>query len=134
MRIQRLGLVFLAINLGLLALMAFTAGRSSAAQGTAGTTPVLRTRTLELVDAQGRVRSRLNVESDGAVVFRLLDQSGTIRVKLGADVHGSGLVLLDETTEPGVHILARRTPISGHPKTTSITLTAAEGRQQVITP
>jgi hypothetical protein len=130
MRIQRLALVFLAINMVLLAL-AFTAGRSSAAQGTA---PVLRARTLELVDAQGRVRSRLNVESDGAVVFRLLDQTGTIRVKLGADVHGSGLMLADETTEPGVHILARRAPISGRPKTTSITLTGAEGRQQVITP
>ena len=130
MRIHRLALAFLAINLVLLSL-AFTAGRSSAAQGTA---PVLRARTLELVDAQGRVRSRLNVESGGEVVFRLFDQTGTIRVKLGAGKDGSGLMLADETTEPGIHILARREGISGRPKTTSITLTGAEGQQRVITP
>lgn len=73
--------------------------------------PVLRTQAFELVDEHGTVRSRLNVEGDGTVVFRLLDQEGTIRVKLGADRNGSGLALLDEKTEPGVHILA------GSPKT-----------------
>jgi hypothetical protein len=71
------------------------------------------------------MRSRLNVESGGEVVFRLFDQTGTIRVKLGAGEDGSGLVLTDETTEPGVHIVARRAPIPGR-KTTSITLTGAE--------
>lgn len=50
--------------------------------------------------------SPLNVEADGSVVFRLHDRDGAIRVKLGADNDGSGLVLLDGKTEPGVHILA----------------------------
>jgi hypothetical protein len=130
MKTQRFAMALLAINLLLLAL-AFSAGRSAAAQGV---TEVLRTRTLELVDARGQVRSRLNVESDGQVVFRLLDPSGTIRVKLGADQHGSGLMLADETTEPGVHLVARRTSITGRPKTTSITLTGADGKQRAITP
>jgi len=129
MKIQRFALALLVINLLLLVLF-FTQQQSSAAQAIA---PVLRARTLELVDAQGRVRSRLNVESGGEVVFRLFDQSGTIRVKLGAGEDGSGLVLNDETTEPGVHIIARRAPLAGR-KTTSITLTGANGRQRVITP
>jgi hypothetical protein len=129
MKMQRFALVLLVLNLVFLALL-FTRERASAAQAIA---PVLRARTLELVDAQGRVRSRLNVESGGEVVFRLFDQSGTIRVKLGAGEDGSGLVLNDETTEPGVHIIARRAPLAER-KTTGITLTGAGGRQRVITP
>jgi hypothetical protein len=129
MKMQRLAVVLLAINLVLLAL-SFTAARSSTAQAT---NPVLRIRTLELVDANGRVRSRLNVEPEGEVVFRLFDQTGTIRVKLGAGKDGSGLMLADETTEPGVHMLARRAAKPGRPKTTGITLTGAQG-QRVITP
>jgi hypothetical protein len=74
------------------------------------------------------------VESEGEVVFRLYDQTGTIRVKLGASQSGSGLLLTDETTEPGVHIVARRAAISGRLKTTSITLTGAGGRERVIAP
>jgi hypothetical protein len=126
---QRLAPVLLILNLVLLALF-FTQRQSSAAQHIA---PVLRARTLELVDERGRVRSRLNVEEGGEVVFRLFDQTGTIRVKLGAGSGGSGLVLNDETTEPGVHIVARRAPVPDR-KTTSITLTGAGERQRVITP
>ena len=128
MKMQRLAVVLLAVNLVLLA-CSFTQARSSAAQAT---NPILRVRMLELVDANGRVRARLNVEEDGAV-FRLFDQTGTIRVKLGADQNGSGLVLADETTEPGVHIVARRAPLPER-KTTSITLTGTDGRQPIITP
>jgi hypothetical protein len=130
MKMLRLAVVLLAINLFLLAL-SFTAVRSSTAQVT---NSVLRIRVLELVDTNGRVRSRLNVEPEGEVVFRLFDQTGTIRVKLGAGEDGSGLVLNDETTEPGIHILARRAAKPRRAKTTSITLTGAEGRRRVITP
>jgi hypothetical protein len=129
MKMQRFVVALLVMNLVLLALL-FTRQRASAAQAIE---PVLRARTLELVDARGRVRSRLNVEPDGEVVFRLFDQTGTIRVKLGAGEGGSGLVLNDETTEPGVHIVARRAPVAER-KTTSITLTGAGERQRVITP
>jgi two-component sensor histidine kinase len=52
------------------------------------------------------VRAQLNVESNGEVVIRLRDEKETIRVKLGASEDGSGLVLLDDLTELGVHILA----------------------------
>ena len=97
--------------------------RSATAQPTAS---VLRAQAIELVDARGRVRAQLNVESDGAVVFRLRDSSGTIRVKLGADAEGSGLLLANESTEPGVHLLATK-------KNTFVTVKRGE-RSQVITP
>jgi hypothetical protein len=87
---------------------------------------VVRARAIELVDSRGRVRAQLNVESSGEVVFRLRDSTGTIRVKLGASEDGSGLLLANEVTEPGVHILANR-------RATSVTVQRG-GQRQVITP
>jgi hypothetical protein len=130
MTMQRLAVALTGINLVLL-LALLGRGEPTAAQ-TGG--PVLRGRALELVDDRGHVRSRLDVESDGEVVLRLLDRSGTIRVKLGAGEHGSGLVLLDETTQPGVHIVARRAGTAERPNTTSVTLTGVDGQPRVIRP
>lgn len=87
---------------------------------------VLRAQAIELVDGRGRVRAQLNVESSGEVVFRLRDSSGTIRVKLGASEDGSGLLLANEATEPGVHIVATR-------NRTFVTVKRGE-RSQVIAP
>jgi hypothetical protein len=95
---------------------------------------VLRGRGLELVDASGRVRAQFNVEPDGEAVFRMRDTSGTIRVKLGAGDNGSGLLLIDETTEPGVQIIARRSAAPAHPTTTSINLSGADGKRRTIAP
>ena len=67
---------------------------------------VLRARTFELVDSRGKVRAQMKVERTREVVFRLRDHTGAIRVKLGAGRTGSGLLLLDENTEPGVQALA----------------------------
>lgn len=69
---------------------------------------VVRAQMIELVDGRGVRRASLKVEPQGAVVFRLFDETGTIRVKLGAGEDGSGLLLANEATEPGVHILATR--------------------------
>ena len=129
MKNQRLIFLLTALYLPLL-FLAVALGRSTASQAT---TPNLRTRELELVDEKGTVRARLNVESDQEVVFRLLDKNGTIRVKLGAGENGSGLLLADEETEPGIHMVARRAGTSERPATTSITLKNAEG-QRTITP
>jgi hypothetical protein len=95
---------------------------------------VLRGRALELHDARGRIRARLDVDEAGEVVLRLIDQHGAIRVKLGAADHGSGLLLLDDATEPAVHLIARRTPTSSRPNTTSITLRGADAQQRVLRP
>jgi hypothetical protein len=87
----------------------------------------VRAKAIELVDQQGRVRAQLNVEPNGEAVFRLRDAKGEIRVKLGADGAGSGLILLDGATEPRIHMLAKDNGIS-------MTLTNKGGQRRVITP
>ena len=127
---HRLTIVLAALNLVLLLGLLSRTG----AAGSQSEAPVLRGQGLELVDAQGRVRGQFAVEPDGEAVFRIRDAAGTIRVKLGAGDGGSGLLLLDETTEPGIQIIARRSPTSGRPATTSINLTGADGQRRTITP
>jgi len=122
MKSLRLAVAFTTINF-LLLLGVVLRERAAAAQRIPA---VLRARAIELVDGRGRVRAQLDVEAEGEVVFRLRDSNGTIRVKLGASESGSGLVLADEATEPGVHILATR---SG----TSLTLQRG-ARRRVISP
>ena len=141
---KRLAIVLAALNLAFLVFIAGRAVRfSTAVAATApevqspavqDVVPVLRGRALELVDEAGQVRSRINVEPDGEVVLRLIDRKGTIRVKLGAGERGSGLLLLDEATEPAVHVIARRTGTSERPTTTSLTLRGSAGEQRVIRP
>ncbi len=93
----------------------------------------VRARALELIDERGTVRGQWTVESDGEVVLRLRDEQGAIRVKLGASAGGSGLLLLDETTAPGVQMIARRVPEGGR-ASTGITVTGAGGSQARVTP
>ena len=88
---------------------------------------VVRARTWELVDARGQIRASMEVAPDGDVVLRLRDRTGTIRVKLSAGETGSGLLLLDNSTEPGVQLGAGA---SG----SSLKLTNRDGRQNVIQP
>ena len=56
------------------------------------------------------------------------------KLKLGAGEDGSGLLLLDEATEPGVHIIARRIGTGARPLTTSLTLRGTDGQERVIRP
>jgi hypothetical protein len=67
----------------------------------------ITTNEFELVDKNGQQRVSIKVEPEGEVVFRMRDNTGTIRVKIGASENGSGLVLLDQHTNPGVHALAK---------------------------
>ena len=127
MKSQRLAVLLTAINLVLLLYNLVQAGPSTAQTPA----PTLRARVFELVDDRGVVRTRLNVESSGEVVLRMTDKNGTIRVKLGAGVDGSGLLLADETAEVGAHILSRRTGTAERPNTTSITLVGANGRRVI---
>ena len=130
MKLSRLALALTVINLMLLLILAARTGSTTVES----VTPILRGRALELVDDRGQVRGQLDVESSGEVVFRLRDAKGTIRVKLGAGEDGSGLVLLDEATEPGIHMIARRTGTAERPTTTSITMRGADGHERVIRP
>lgn len=120
---QRLAVALTTVNLALLLLVW---ARPAPSAGT-GVEPVLRARAIELVDEQGQVRAQLNVEPSGEAIFRLRGERGTIRVKLGASEEGSGLLLLDDATEPAVQVLAK----GGGP---TITLRGRDGRRRVIEP
>jgi hypothetical protein len=101
--------------------------------GAKADSPTVRARALELIDERGTVRGQWTVESSGEVVLRLRDEQGAIRVKVGAGAGGSGLVLLDETTAPGVQIIARRVPKDGQ-ASTGITVSGAGGSQARVSP
>lgn len=95
---MRLVIALTALNLALLGFTVSAQNRPAA----------LRASAFELVDERGVVRSRISVEPEGEVVLRLMDRGGAIRVKLGASETGSGLMLADETAQPGVHMVARK--------------------------
>lgn len=68
---------------------------------------VVRARLIELVAADGKVVGQLHTAEDGSGNLRLRSGNGEVRVKLGASKDGSGLVLLDNNTEPGVILHAQ---------------------------
>ena len=76
------------------------------AQAAPGPSTPLRAERLELVDKTGQVRGQFFVEESGEAAFRMRDQQGQIRVKLGASGKGSGFILMDDQTEPAVQMLA----------------------------
>jgi hypothetical protein len=121
MRIERLVAAFAAICL-LVPLAVLLLDRQADAERVPS---LVRARAIELVDGRGQVRAQIRLDRDREVVFRLRDQDGTIRVKLGASRAGSGLLLLNEATEPGVHALARA-------KETSLSLQRGEQRTVVV--
>jgi len=80
-------------------------------------------REFEMLDQNGKKRASIKVELDGEVVFRMMDDTGTIRVKMGAGEDGSGLVLLDHHTNPGIHALATK-------KGSSFTVIGQDGKKR----
>ncbi len=123
MTIVRVAVGFTAANLAIL-LAGVAHARASRADGAL---PVLRGSALELVDERGRMRARLNVEAGGEVVFRLLDGTGTIRVKLGAGTEGSGLLLANDATEPGIHLVAGA-------EGSRVRIANKDGRERILVP
>ena len=119
---MKLALPLTILNLGLLGAIAITQAQAAAPT----VQPVVRARLIELVDAKGEVRAQLKTETSGEVIFRLRDPAGQVRVKLGSGADGSGLVLLDERTEVGVHLLAGISAIDRKPAT-HITVADARG-------
>ncbi|MGB7207947.1 MAG: hypothetical protein WBD27_04740 [Pyrinomonadaceae bacterium] len=121
MRFQRVAIVLSVFNI-LLLFFLLTEVRSTAQPEVS---PVLRTRAIELVDENGKIRAQLDVEKTGEVVFRLRDAKGTIRAKFGAGEGGSGLSMMDDRTEATVQIRANK---DGG----GITLFSRDGRQKLL--
>lgn len=76
------------------------------AQAAPEPTDTVRTQRIELIDKTGQVRGQFFVEDSGEAVFRMRDEQGQIRVKLGASGRGAGFILMDDQTEPAVQMLA----------------------------
>ena len=101
--------------------------------------PVLRGRSLEIVDAQGRVRASINVlpssrspngeEQAETVLLRLITERGRPSVKIGSSEPTSGLSFTGPTgTKDTYVILQSKATIS------SLTLRNEDGREQVVSP
>ena len=143
MKSQRLLIALTVLNLGLLVFLLaqveirFLGFRflGSAEMNSAGS--VLRGRSLEITDDEGRTRASIKVYPpsvlpDGTtypetVLLRLINSQGTPNVKLAATEDGSGLVLSGESNPTHVQILVRGT-------TSSLKLTNKDGQQQSIKP
>src|ERR1041385_4639021 len=113
MKTQRLTLLLTLVNLIFLLLIAARSSNENFDK--------IVVREFEMIDQYGKRRASIKVEPEGEIVFRLTDQEGNIRVKLGADKLGSGLVLLDDETNPGVHAIAKKNKVL-------ITVTGKDGK------
>lgn len=80
-------------------------------------------REFEMVDQNGKKRASIKVEPEGEIVFRLMDDTGTIRVKMSAGEDGSGFLLLDHNTNPGIHALVKK-------KGTSFAVIGQDGKKR----
>lgn len=111
------------LTLGLLAATMFVALILFAFRNEQTIFDKITVREFELVDSQGNRRASIKVEPEGEVVFRMMDSEQTIRIKMGAGADGSGLVLLDGNTNPGVHALAKK-------EGSTLTLADKEGKKR----
>jgi hypothetical protein len=113
--------------LNVLLLVWLLATTSQAANGQNGVTSVstLRANAIELVDDAGRVRAQLMMTEDGETLLRMRDARGDVRVKLGASIEGSGMVLANHDAQPGLHVLAKR-------GSTSLSLQDSSGQPRIF--
>jgi hypothetical protein len=118
MRSQRLAVILTVINLVLLVFLLTQARLSIGGGGVRFWAsiqgPVLRGRSLEIIDEEGRVRASITVHpgetasTGGTSILRLVDENGRPSVKLSTTVRGGGgLALVSE--QQGTYV-----QLSGH--------------------
>lgn len=119
MKTQRISIVLFLLNIAFLLLLS--------AKPQQQTFQKITVQEFELVDKTGQVRANIVAYPEGEVVFRLKDAKGSVRVKLGASQDGSGLVMLNNSTEVGIHALVKT-------KGSSISVVNSDGKKQEIKP
>ena len=134
-RMHRFTLGLTLLNLVLLALLVLS--QASPALGKQPVPAVVRTRALEIVDDQGRVRANILVHGPETVngvtypetvLFRLMDPTGGPLVKLTAARNGSALGLSDGLSgNGGVQLYARDTA-------SFVRIVDKSGRAQMLKP
>jgi hypothetical protein len=135
MKMQRFAVVITLVNLGILT-FTFAATRPVVAQGVA---PVLRGRSLEIVDEQGRVRASISVlpagvsahgdRSPETVLLRLITERGRPSVKIGASEEASGLSFAGPTATKETYII-----LEAKGAVSSLKLRNEDGKESVLKP
>ena len=100
---------------------------------------VLRGRSLEIVDAQGRVRASINVfpagrspngdETHETVLFRLITERGRPSVKIGASEPVSGLSFTGPTGTTDTYVI-----LQAKGTASTLKLRNEDGREQILGP
>ena len=144
MKAQRILIALVFVNLACVGFQLAHAGpkQADSVAAPAAAAPVLRARSLELVDDQGRVRAELKVlpaqpdlkMPDGTtgypetVQLRLITSGGGPNVKLGAMEDGAGLLIGGASRSGYVQILSRG---NDDP---FVKIVTKDGRERVIKP
>ena len=137
MQSPRLLVLLTVVNLAIPLLTCATT-RPAAVQG-AGVAPVLRGRSLEIVDDQGRVRASISVLPAGTsahgdaypetVLLRLITERGRPSVKIGASEEEAGMSLTGPTGTKDTYVILSAKGTSG-----SLKIRDENGREQVLKP
>jgi hypothetical protein len=133
MKTERLLVALTIVNLAAVAIN-LTTMRASASQDSA---QVLRGRSLEIVDASGRVRATLGVlgpgQGDGrareTVLLRLITERGRPSVKIGASEEAAGLSLAGPTGTSETYVV-----LQSKGQESLLKLRNENGREQVVKP
>jgi hypothetical protein len=131
----RLLVVLTLVNLGLLA-FTLTERRGALAQDVA---PVLRGQSLEIVDAQGRVRASIAVHPAGTsaagdrfpetVLLRLITERGRPSAKISATEEGSGLSFAGPTGTTDTYVV-----LQSKGTASSLKLRNEDGKEEWVKP
>jgi len=129
MKTQRLVVVLTLVNL---ALLIFTLARTRPA--IAEIVPVLRGRSLEIVDERGRVRASIDVlpakaQEHETVLLRLITERGRPSVKIGASEQAAGLSLAGPSNTKNTYVI-----LEAQGTASSLTLKNEDGRAQIVKP
>jgi hypothetical protein len=135
MRYQRLLLALTIANSAALGISFVSQGKARADAVPA----VLRGRSLEIVDDQGRVRASIAVLPPGTsakegsehetVLLRLITERGRPSVKIGSSEESAGLSLTGPTGTSNTYVI-----LGAHGTSSSLKLRNENGREQVIQP
>ena len=135
MKIQRFLVVLTLANLVVL-LFALAAMRPAVAQDV---TPVLRGRSLEIVDEQGRIRASLSVLPAGTsahgdrypetVLLRLITERGRPSVKISTSEEAAGVSLAGPSNTKDTYVI-----LEAKGTASSLKLKNENGREQIVKP
>jgi hypothetical protein len=135
MKLQRFLAVLTLVNLGVLMFM-LAALRPAVAEGVP---PVLRGRSLEIVDDQGRVRASLSVLPAGTsahgdrypetVLLRLITERGRPSVKISTSEEAAGVSLAGPSNTKDTYVI-----LEAKGTASSLKLRDESGREQVVKP